>query len=38
MDGQGTVHYQMSPENLPCLAAAKPDVCALALNDRPQGP
>ncbi|MBA4860238.1 CapA family protein [Streptomyces sp. PSKA54] len=26
------VHYRMSPENLPCLAAARPDVCALANN------
>ncbi|MER5181452.1 CapA family protein [Streptomyces sp. NPDC002896] len=29
--GKG-VHYRMSPENLPCLAAARPDVCALANN------
>jgi len=26
------VHYRMSPRNLPCLAAARPDVCALANN------
>ncbi|MFE3165275.1 CapA family protein [Streptomyces sp. NPDC059224] len=26
------VHYRMSPANLPCLAAARPDVCALANN------
>ncbi len=26
------VHCRMSPENLPCLAAARPDVCALANN------
>jgi len=26
------VHYRMSPGNLPCLAAARPDVCALANN------
>jgi poly-gamma-glutamate capsule biosynthesis protein CapA/YwtB (metallophosphatase superfamily) len=26
------VHYRMSPENLPCVAAARPDVCALANN------
>ncbi|MEV5988935.1 CapA family protein [Streptomyces sp. NPDC052051] len=29
--GKG-VHYRMSPDNLPCLAAARPDVCALANN------
>ncbi|MFI2412067.1 CapA family protein [Streptomyces sp. NPDC018947] len=29
--GKG-VHYRMSPANLPCLAAALPDVCALANN------
>ncbi|GAA3773882.1 CapA family protein [Streptomyces chiangmaiensis] len=29
--GKG-VHYRMSPGNLPCLAAARPDVCALANN------
>ncbi|MEV7960474.1 CapA family protein [Streptomyces sp. NPDC088141] len=29
--GKG-VHYRMSPANLPCLAAARPDVCALANN------
>jgi poly-gamma-glutamate synthesis protein (capsule biosynthesis protein) len=23
------VHYRMSPENIPCLVAARPDVCAL---------
>ena len=26
------VHYRMSPANLPCVAAARPDVCALANN------
>lgn len=26
------VHYRMNPANLPCLAAARPDVCALANN------
>ncbi|MFG2880791.1 CapA family protein [Streptomyces sp. NPDC048297] len=26
------VHYRMHPDNLPCLAAARPDVCALANN------
>jgi Bacterial capsule synthesis protein PGA_cap len=26
------VHYRMSPENLPCVTAARPDVCALANN------
>ncbi|THA40484.1 CapA family protein [Streptomyces sp. A1547] len=26
------VHYRMHPGNLPCLAAARPDVCALANN------
>ena len=26
------VHYRMSPANLPCLAAARPDACALANN------
>jgi poly-gamma-glutamate capsule biosynthesis protein CapA/YwtB (metallophosphatase superfamily) len=26
------VHYRMSPENLPCLTAIRPDVCALANN------
>ena len=26
------VHYRMSPGNLPCLAAARPDACALANN------
>lgn len=29
--GKG-VHYRMSPANLPCLAALRPDVCALANN------
>ncbi|MDH6228272.1 CapA family protein [Streptomyces sp. MJP52] len=29
--GKG-IHYRMSPANLPCLAAARPDVCALANN------
>ena len=26
------VHYRMSPDNMPCLTAAAPDVCALANN------
>ncbi|MFI5688078.1 CapA family protein [Streptomyces sp. NPDC051636] len=26
------VHYRMNPANLPCLAAARPDVCVLANN------
>jgi poly-gamma-glutamate synthesis protein (capsule biosynthesis protein) len=26
------VHYRMSPENLPCLTAARPDACTLANN------
>ncbi|MFG2126237.1 CapA family protein [Streptomyces sp. NPDC048751] len=26
------VHYRMNPANLPCLAAARPDVCTLANN------
>ncbi|ABD11850.1 putative enzyme of poly-gamma-glutamate biosynthesis (capsule formation) [Frankia casuarinae] len=26
------VHYRMSPDNLPCLAAGRPDVCVLANN------
>ncbi len=26
------VHYRMSPENLPCVTAARPDACALANN------
>ncbi|MFF7371547.1 CapA family protein [Streptomyces tricolor] len=29
--GKG-VHYRMHPANLPCLAAARPDVCVLANN------
>ncbi|HEX5566911.1 MAG TPA: CapA family protein [Streptomyces sp.] len=29
--GKG-VHYRMSPANLPCLLAARPDVCTLANN------
>jgi poly-gamma-glutamate synthesis protein (capsule biosynthesis protein) len=29
--GKG-LHYRMSPENLPCLTAARPDACALANN------
>ncbi|MEV6737658.1 CapA family protein [Streptomyces sp. NPDC051104] len=29
--GKG-VHYRMSPANLPCLAALRPDACALANN------
>ncbi|WP_267884781.1 CapA family protein [Streptomyces sp. NRRL S-87] len=27
-----SIHYRMHPANLPCLAAARPDVCALANN------
>jgi len=27
-----SVHYRMSPENLPCVAAARPDACMLANN------
>jgi poly-gamma-glutamate synthesis protein (capsule biosynthesis protein) len=27
-----SVHYRMAPANLPCLAAARPDVCVLANN------
>ncbi|MER7467837.1 CapA family protein [Streptomyces sp. NPDC097981] len=27
-----SVHYRMHPANLPCLAAARPDVCSLANN------
>jgi poly-gamma-glutamate capsule biosynthesis protein CapA/YwtB (metallophosphatase superfamily) len=26
------VHYRMSPQNLPCVAPAWPDMCALANN------
>ncbi|MFD5732966.1 CapA family protein [Streptomyces sioyaensis] len=26
------IHYRMNPANLPCLAAARPDVCVLANN------
>ena len=26
------IHYRMSPGNLPCVAAARPDACALANN------
>jgi poly-gamma-glutamate capsule biosynthesis protein CapA/YwtB (metallophosphatase superfamily) len=26
------VHYRMHPDNVPCLTAARPDVCALANN------
>ena len=26
------IHYRMNPANLPCLAAVRPDVCALANN------
>ncbi|MFB7913501.1 CapA family protein [Streptomyces sp. NPDC056061] len=29
--GKG-IHYRMSPDNLPCLAAVRPDVCVLANN------
>jgi poly-gamma-glutamate synthesis protein (capsule biosynthesis protein) len=29
--GKG-IHYRMHPANLPCLAAARPDVCSLANN------
>jgi poly-gamma-glutamate capsule biosynthesis protein CapA/YwtB (metallophosphatase superfamily) len=31
-DADKRLHYRMSPRNLPCLAAARPDVCALANN------
>ncbi|CUU56972.1 poly-gamma-glutamate synthesis protein (capsule biosynthesis protein) [Parafrankia irregularis] len=31
-DPSKLVHYRMNPANLPCLAAARPDVCALANN------
>jgi poly-gamma-glutamate capsule biosynthesis protein CapA/YwtB (metallophosphatase superfamily) len=27
-----SVHYRMNPANLPCLAAVRPDVCAVANN------
>src|SRR6516225_3420525 len=27
-----SVHYRMSPENLPCVAVARPDACMLANN------
>ncbi|MFF4582694.1 CapA family protein [Streptomyces sp. NPDC001389] len=27
-----SVHYRMNPENMPCLTAARPDVCTLANN------
>ncbi|MEW1636829.1 CapA family protein [Streptomyces sp. NPDC093801] len=27
-----SVHYRMSPANVPCLASARPDVCVLANN------
>ena len=27
-----SAHYRMSPENLPCVAAIRPDACALANN------
>jgi poly-gamma-glutamate capsule biosynthesis protein CapA/YwtB (metallophosphatase superfamily) len=27
-----SVHYRMHPDNIPCLAAARPDVCVLANN------
>ncbi len=26
------VHYRMTPDNMPCMAAIRPDVCALANN------
>jgi poly-gamma-glutamate synthesis protein (capsule biosynthesis protein) len=26
------VHYRVSPGNVPCLVAARPDACALANN------
>jgi poly-gamma-glutamate synthesis protein (capsule biosynthesis protein) len=26
------IHYRMNPDNLPCLAAVRPDVCVLANN------
>ncbi|WP_431046122.1 CapA family protein [Streptomyces sp. P1-3] len=29
--GKG-IHYRMHPDNVPCLAAARPDVCVLANN------
>ncbi|WP_116245459.1 CapA family protein [Nocardiopsis sp. FIRDI 009] len=29
--GKG-IHYRMHPDNLPCLAAVRPDVCSLANN------
>lgn len=32
VDGHKDVHYRMSPENVPCVAAARPDVCVLANN------
>lgn len=32
MDDEKGLHYRMSPANLPCLAAARPDVCAVANN------
>ncbi|MGW2917905.1 CapA family protein [Streptomyces angustmyceticus] len=31
-DGTKDIHYRMNPANLPCLAAARPDVCVLANN------
>ncbi|MEU6216508.1 CapA family protein [Streptomyces sp. NPDC047022] len=31
MPGKG-IHYRMNPANLPCLVAARPDVCVLANN------
>ncbi|MFJ9470734.1 CapA family protein [Streptomyces caniferus] len=30
--GTKEIHYRMNPANLPCLAAARPDVCVLANN------
>ena len=30
------IHYRMSPGNVPCLAAARPDACALANNLPPK--
>jgi poly-gamma-glutamate capsule biosynthesis protein CapA/YwtB (metallophosphatase superfamily) len=27
-----SIHYRMHPDNVPCLAAARPDVCVLANN------
>lgn len=32
IDGGKRLHYRMSPANVPCLTAARPDACALANN------